>query len=439
MSSLALQTRRPDVVITHGLRTVFAKIGGALRDVSAVELGRQAVVELLHTADLDPERVDEVILGCAGNPIDAANVARVVALRANLPQRTPAVTVQRNCGSALEAITTATERIRSGRARLLIAGGVESMSNYPLVFRHSAVRIFEVLARSRDTASRLRALARFRPRDFKPVISLARGLTDPVCGLNMGETADVLAKEFGIDRDQQDAFALRSHQRAAAAEEAGRFNDERIPVLMPPTYSDAVEADVGPRPDQSLEALGKLRPAFDRRFGTVTPGNACMVTDGAAVTLVMDADMARELGYEPLGRVAGYAWAGLSPRRMGLGPCYATPMALKEAGRRLGDMDLVEINEAFAVQVLACLLCLRSSSFARDELGGLLSTVALGEIDPQRLNVNGGAIALGHPVGATGARLVITLLHELARRDTHRGLTTLCIGGGQGGAIVLER
>ena len=424
------------IVITHGLRTVFAKAGTALRDVSAVELGRQAVVELVARADLDPDRVDEVILGCAGNPTDAANIARVVALRANLPRRTPAMTVQRNCGSGMEAITTAAERIRSGRAEVIVAGGVESMSNYPLLFTRAAQRKFEALYRARTLGARLRALTSFRLRDLTPEVSLATGLTDPVCGLNMGQTAEVLAKEFRISRDEQDRFALRSHQLATAAEQAGRFELERIPVFVPPAYDRTVRTDVGPRASQSLEALAKLRPAFDRRFGTVTAGNSCMITDGAAVALVMSEGAARNLGYEPMGRIAGYGWGGLSPRRMGLGPCFAMPKALDDAGMTLEQIDLVELNEAFAAQVLACLLCLRSAAFAREELG---RDRPVGEIPLEKLNVNGGAIALGHPVGTTGARLVVTLLIELAQRGLQRGVATMCIGGGQGGAMVVER
>ena len=424
------------VVITHGLRSVYAKFGTALRNVSAVELGRQVITELIERADIDPQRVDEVIVGCAGNPVDAANIARVLALKTNLPRTVPAVTVQRNCGSGLEAITSAAERIRSGRARAVIAAGVESMSHYPLFFSAATQAKFEALAQARTVGARLGALSRFRPRDFSPEIALEAGLTDPVCGLNMGETAEVLAREFQISRDIQDEFALRSHQLVTAAEEAGRFAAERIPIFLPPGYDQMVDADSGPRSGQSMEALGKLMPVFDRRHGTVTAGNSCMVSDGGAAVLVMEEGMAQELGYEPLGRVAGYAWAGCLPRRMGLGPCYATPPALAEAGLKLADLDLIELNEAFAAQVLACELCFRSSAFAREELG---RNHAVGEIDRDRLNVNGGAIALGHPVGSSGTRLVVTLLHELARRSVRWGLATLCVGGGQGGAMVLER
>ena len=425
-----------EVVVTHGLRTVFAKAGTALRCIPAVELGRQAVGELVARADISPDRIDEVIFGCAGNPIDAANIARVVALRANLPQRIPAVTVQRNCGSGLEAITTAAERIRSGRAEVVVAGGVESMSGYPLLYSRAAKRVFEDVYRARSSTARLSALSSFRLRHFRPEIALRTGLTDPVCGLNMGETAEVLAKEFGITREEQDQFALRSHELAVAAEAEGRFQAERMSVYVPPRYETTIDTDVGPRANQSMEALAKLRPAFDRQHGTVTPGNSCMVTDGAAVVLVMEAGVAAGLGYNPLGRIAGYGWGGLSPRRMGLGPCFAVPRALDDAGIKLDQVDLVELNEAFAAQVLACLLCFRSGAFAREELG---RDNAVGDIPMERLNVNGGAIALGHPVGTTGARLVVTLLMEMARRQVVRGLATMCIGGGQGGAVVLER
>jgi len=425
------------VVITHGLRSVYAKFGTVLRNVSAVELGRQVITELIERADIDPQRVDEAIVGCAGNPVDAANIARILALKTNLPRTVPAVTVQRNCGSGLEAITSAVERIRSGRAQVVIAAGVESMSHYPLFFSAAAQAKFEALAQARTVGARLGALSRFRPRDFSPEIALEAGLTDPVCGLNMGETAEVLAREFQISRDLQDEFALRSHQLVTAAEEAGRFAAERIPIFLPPGYDQMVDADSGPRSGQSMEALEKLMPVFDRRHGTVTAGNSCMVSDGGAAVLVMEEGVAQELAYEPLGRVAGYAWAGCLPRRMGLGPCYATPPALAEAGlKKLADLDLIELNEAFAAQVLACELCFRSSAFAREELG---RNHAVGEIDRDRLNVNGGAIALGHPVGSSGTRLVVTLLHELARRSVRWGLATLCVGGGQGGAMVLER
>jgi acetyl-CoA acetyltransferase family protein len=266
-----------------------------------------------------------------------------------------------------------------------------------------------------------------------PRIALAEGLTDLVCGLNMGQTAEVLAREFRITREQQDAFALQSHVRALAGKE--RLREEIVPVFAPPGY-EAVLDDVGPREGQTLEALARLKPYFDRRNGTVTVGNSCQVTDGAVALLIGDDATARRWAPPPLGRIRAFAFAGLAPGRMGLGPVFAAARALDRAGLTMADMELIEINEAFAAQVLACLAASKSDRFARTELG---RERALGEIPMERLNVNGGAIALGHPVGASGARLLLTLLHELRRRDLKRGLAALCVGGGQGAAFVLER
>jgi len=266
-----------------------------------------------------------------------------------------------------------------------------------------------------------------------PRIALAEGLTDLVCGLNMGQTAEVLAREFRIPREQQDAYALQSHQRAVAARE--RLREEIVPVFTAPKY-EAVRDDVGPREGQTIEALAKLRPYFDRRNGTVTVGNACQVTDGAVALLIGDEATAQAWPSAPLGRIRSFAFAGLAPSRMGLGPVFAAAKALERAGLALADVDLFEINEAFAAQVLACLAAAKSDAFARDELG---RDRALGEFPIDRLNVNGGAIALGHPVGASGARLLLTLLHEMRRRGVRRGLASLCVGGGQGAAFVLER
>ena len=308
------------------------------------------------------------------------------------------------------------------------------MSGIPLLFRQEAKQVFEAIARSRSGLGRLRHLLRFRPRHFKPVIALLKGLTDPVCGMIMGETAELLAREFGISRVQQDAYALESHLRALAARE--RLADEIVPYYVPPTNRSVVTQDVGPREGQSLKALSRLRPFFDRSNGTVTPGNSCMVTDGAAAVVVMSGKAARRLTIEPLGSLRSYAYAGLDPERMGLGPVYAAPKALAKAQLSLSDMDLIELNEAFAAQVLACLEAFRSKEFAQEHLG---LDEPVGTVDPQKLNVNGGAIALGHPVGSSGTRLVLTLLKELARRNKRLGLATLCVGGGQGGALVLER
>jgi acetyl-CoA C-acetyltransferase/acetyl-CoA acyltransferase len=364
--------------------------------------------------------VEEVILGNIAQPADTANIARVIALRLGLRTEVPASTVQRNCASAMEAISQGFDKIRFGQRDLMLVGGVESMSNIPLLFPKSYARKLMNLARARSFLQKAGAVSTFRPKDLKPVIAIEEGLTDPVCGQNMGETAENLAREFGISRAEQDAFALRSHERAVRSAEDGFFADEIVPLYPPPDFGQVAE-DVGPRKSQTIEALAKLRPYFDRRFGTVTVGNACPITDGGCMLLLASEEKARELA---------------KPDRMGLGPAFASPDALDKAGLSLGDIDRVELNEAFAAQVLANKIAFESEEFAREELG---RSEPIGELDLEKLNVNGGAIALGHPVGATGARLVLTLLRELERSGLRRGLATLCVGGGQGGAMVVER
>jgi acetyl-CoA acetyltransferase family protein len=294
---------------------------------------------------------------------------------------------------------------------------------------------FSRLSRARSVWQKATAVATLRPRHFRPVAALECGLTDPTCGLIMGKTAEILAHEFGVSRREQDEFALHSHQRAAAAAAVGRFKEETVPVYVGDRF-EPVTGDVGPRANQTLEALAKLKPIFDRRDGTVTVGNSCQVTDGAAAALVMDAERATAEGLEPLGYVRAYAYAGLDPARMGLGPVFAIDRLLRATGLQLRDVGLLEINEAFAAQVLACLKAMASRRFAAEHLN---RGDPLGEVDPERLNVNGGAIALGHPVGATGARLILTLLMEMRRRDVGLGIAALCVGGGQGAAILLER
>ncbi len=422
------------VVILGGYRTPFVKAGTELADVSAVELGRVAAEETMLRLEVPFDAVDEVIFGNIAQPANAANVARVIALRAGFPQATPAYTVCRNCASGMEALARGFDRIRSGGAELILAGGTESMSNIPLLFPKSYVKKLMRLARARGPVGKIATLLKFRPKDLKPVIALEQGLTDPICGLNMGETAEGLSRDFAISREEQDHFALESHRRAVAATAGGIFREEIVPIYRSGDFK-AVSEDVGPRSNQTIEALTKLRPYFDRRFGTVTVGNACPVTDGACALLLASEEKARELGIAPMARVLSYSFAGCPPDRMGLGPVFAAPRALDAAGLKLKDVDRVEINEAFAAQVLACLQAFRSRSFAQERLG---RPEAVGEIDPAKLNVNGGAIALGHPVGTSGARLVLTLCRELQRRGLRHGLATLCVGGGQGGAMVIE-
>jgi len=426
-------TEEPAGWIVSGVRTPFVKAGTALRETPAYELGRVAIGELLSRDELDPERIDEVMLGNCAGPAEAANVARITALRAGIPEPVPAATVHRNCASGMEAVASAYYRIAAGAARLVLAGGVESMSQIPLLFGSEYAAWLEGLMRARNAFQKAAALARFRPRMLAPRIALAEGLTDLVCGLNMGQTAEVLSREFRITRQRQDEYALMSHQRAIAARD--RLREEIVPIFPPPRH-EMLRDDVGPREGQTLEALAKLKPYFDRKNGTVTVGNSCQVTDGAVALLVADEATARAWPTPPLGRIRSFAFAGLSPRRMGLGPVFAISRALERADLTLADIERFEINEAFAAQVIACLEAMRSDAFAHAELS---RDRALGEIPLEILNVNGGAIALGHPVGASGARLLLTLLLDMRRNRLKRGCAALCVGGGQGAAFILER
>jgi acetyl-CoA C-acetyltransferase/acetyl-CoA acyltransferase len=425
----------PEAVIIGGVRTPFVKAGGPMRFVPAQELGRLATRELLYRLELAPSAVDELIAGNVASPIDAANVGRVIALNAGIPQDRVAHTVSRNCASGFECVTQAVERVRAGLARTVVAVGVDSMSNVPVCWSRRLTEHLWQFTRARSSFAKLMVLAGVRPRDLAPEIGVKSGLTDPVSGLMMGETAEKIAREMHISREEQDSFALTSHQKAAAAWSAGRLADEVLCVYPEPDLKPIAQ-DIGPRADQSMEALGRLKPYFDPKYGSVTVGNSCQVTDGAAAVLVMEEAAARAAGYRPLGRIRSYAYAGCDPARMGLGPVFATARALAAAKLQLADMDLVELNEAFAAQLLGCLRAFRSTEFAQNYLG---TSRPMGDIDLERLNVNGGAIALGHPVGATGTRLVLTLLRELQQRNQSLGLATLCVGGGQGGAIVVER
>lgn len=414
------------VYILGGARTPYAKMGTDLAKVSAVELGRAASVEALARSGVTAEDVDQVVFGNIATPVDAANIARVIALRAGVPQDRPAHSVSRNCASGIESVVQAARLIQSGEARVVLAGGVESMTQIPFLYRERAKAALAAVGTARSFGQRLQSFLRIPfGQLLSPVVGLKEGLTDPVCGLNMGETAEVLARELGITREEQDAFALRSHQRATEAQRAGRLREEIVPVPVPPDYERLAARDNGVRENQTLEALAKLRPVFDRRYGTVTAGNASQITDGAAAVVVAGAGYVRDRGLKALGRLAGWGVAGLEPERMGLGPSRSTPPALKRAGLAMKEIGLVEMNEAFAAQVLANL-----RAFAEDP--------ELGEIDPETLNVNGGAIALGHPVGSSGTRLILTLLLEMRRRKVQHGLATLCVGGGQGASAILE-
>ena len=421
------------LAIIDGVRTPFSKAGGALAGFSADDLGAVAARELMARTAFPATALDELIAGNVAQPIEAANVARVIALKAGLPESMIASSVHRNCASGMEAITTAANRILSDEADHILCVGSESMSNIPLIYGRQMTALFGRMMKARSVWQRLGVWAGFRPSFLTPIVGIQVGLTDPVCGLNMGQTAEILAREFSVTRQDQDGFALMSHQRAAAAEQ--RLGEEIVPLPLAPKYEGVLTRDDGPRANQDLAALGKLKPYFDKVAGTVTVGNACPITDGAAALLVMREAKAKAMGLKPIGYLRDYAYAALDGKRMGLGPVYASARLFAKTGLALTDFDLVELNEAFAAQVIACERAFASPSFAKDQLK---RDTPLGVIDRDRLNVNGGAIALGHPVGATGARLVLTILKELRRRGLNRGLATLCIGGGQGAALALE-
>jgi len=423
-----------EIVVVSGWRSALGKAGGALAGMTAVELGASVVRETLARSPLDAEQLDAVVIGNVIQPSEAANIARVIALTAGVPQRVPAHTVQRNCASGMQAVTDASEKILSGRLDVVLAGGVESMTHAPMLFHDRFREAVVSLHKARDLPSRTRALLAMAKAPWKPRFSLLEGLNDPTVQLSMGQTAEVLAREFGISRGAQDAFALQSHQRADAAWEQGFFDHEAIHLFPPPAFH-ALHRDEGIRTAQSMAALAALKPAFERTLGTVTAGNSSQITDGAAMLILTHRGKAEAEGWPIMGYIHDWAYSGCDPARMGLGPVFCSQTLLQSRGIRMRHIDRVEINEAFAAQVLACLQAMDSKAFAATRFN---AKKAMGAPDMERLNVRGGAIAMGHPVGMSGARLILTLLNQL-RHDTGGGLglATLCVGGGQGGAVLL--
>ena len=420
------------VCLVEGLRTPFTKAGKEFSKLHPSSLAARNLQELLFRQKQPDIKIDEVIIGNVANLPDAANIARVISLQAGLPESTSAMTVHRNCASSLESVATATAKLQAGMLQTAIAGGVESMSQIPFLFSYGMQNLIHEIMTTRSLSQKLKKLLKFRLKFLKPRWGLLEALTDPFTGINMGETAEVLAKEFQISREDQDELAFQSHKKACYAEK--KLQEEIVPVFVDPDYK-MVSKDTGPRSQMNKEKVSKMPAYFDRRYGTVTVANSCPINDGSAMLLLMREDQARSMQLQPLVKIRSLAFSGLDPRRMGLGPAYATPLALKQAGLSLKDIGLVEINEAFAAQVLACLQALGSREFCTKHLG---LSEAVGEIDTGILNVNGGAIALGHPVSATGARMILTLAKEMKRRQVQFGLATLCIGGGQGGACILE-
>ena len=424
------------IAIIAGFRSPMGKAGGVLKNLTAHDLGARIAKEVLIRSKVDLEKIDEVIIGNVAQPAEAANVARVIALKAGIPESVPAFTVHRNCASGMEAMTTAMSKIQNGEAEIIFAGGVESMSNIPLFFGKKMTALFGNLMKAKTLSQKLSVLTSFRLHFLTPVIGLVQGLTDPISGLIMGCTAENIAKDFKITREEQDQFSLRSHQKAEAAMTNGNFKEEIIPVFNNDEKNSLmIEEDEGVRKGQTLEVLAKMKPYFEKVTGTVTVANSSQVTDGAAFALLMSESKAKELGLEVLGYIRNFAYAGMDPSRMGLGPVFASKKLFDKTGLTLQDMELIEINEAFAAQVIGCTRAFASDEFCEKHFG---MKQAMGEINPEILNVNGGGIALGHPVGMSGARIIIHLLRELKRRGKNRGLATLCIGGGQGGAVILE-
>jgi acetyl-CoA C-acetyltransferase len=422
------------IYIIDGARTPFLKARNRPGPFAASDLATDAGRALLLRQPFAPTDLDEVILGCAAPSPDEVNIGRVVALRMGCGHRVPGWTVMRNCASGMQALDSAMDSMRAGRSHLVLAGGVDALSRAPLLFSDAMVSWLANWYAAKTPGRRAAVLAQFRLGYLAPVIGLMKGLTDPIVGLLMGQTAENLAFRFGISRGEMDAFAARSHQRVLAAQRDGRFDGEVIPLFD--RAGNVYPADDGVRDDSTPENLAKLKPFFDRKYGNVTAGNSSQVTDGAAWLLLATEDAVRRFGLTPKGRIADSQWAALDPAQMGLGPVYAATPLLQRNRLALADVDAWEINEAFAAQVIACLRAWRDDAFCRDELG---LPAALGALDEDKLNVDGGAVALGHPVGASGARIVLHVLRVLERTGGRRGVAAICIGGGQGGAMLVER
>ena len=423
--------RRP-VYIVDGNRTPFLKVKGKPGPFTASDLAVQAGRALLARQPFEPNALDEVIVGCMMPGPDEANVARVIALRLGCGKHVPAWTVQRNCASGLQAIDCAADDIANGRSNLVLAGGVESMSHAPVLFNLEMVGWLADLNAAKSVGAKLGVFSKLRPKHLSPVIGLLRGLTDHTVGLSMGQTAEILAQRFNVTREDMDQYAMESHQRLAAAQDTGHLQE--IETLYDASGKH-YNADDGLRRDTDMARLAKLKPVFDRPFGKVTAGNSAQVTDGAAMLILASEDAVKKYGLKVLGRIIDSHWAGLDPAQMGLGPAHAMAPILKRQQLSVANVDYWEINEAFATQVLACVRAWQDAEYCRTELG---FDAAIGAIPRERLNVDGGGVSLGHPVGASGARVVLHLLNVLKRNGAKRGMASLCIGGGQGGAMLIE-
>jgi len=429
------------VYIVDGARTPFLKSRNRPGPFSASDLATAVGKALLVRQPFAPEELDEVILGCAAPSVDEVNIGRVAALRMGCGEKVPGWTVMRNCASGMQSLDSAMANMLSGRCNLVLAGGVDALSRVPLLYSEAMVMWFSNFIAAKSPLRKAGLFLKLKPAQLlNPVIGIMKGLTDPYVGLLMGQTAENLAYRFGVDRRQMDEFAARSHERVIRAQESGFFGEahDGLAAEIVPLFDDRgnlYKDDDGVRKDSIAENLGKLKPFFDRKYGNVTAGNSSQITDGAAWLVLATEEAVKRHDLKPVGRIADSQWAGLDPAQMGLGPVHASTPILKRHGLGLNDLDAWEINEAFAAQVLGCLAAWKEDGYCREQLG---LEGALGDLDTDRLNVDGGAIALGHPVGASGARIVLHLLHALKRRRGKRGMASICIGGGLGGAMLVE-
>ena len=422
------------VAIIRGVRTPFAKSGTHYARLTALDLGKMAVTELVQRSGIDPKSVQEVIYGNVIPSVKAPNIAREIILGTGLPRQIPGYTVGKACASSNQAITAGADMIARGYADTVIAGGAESLSDIPILFSRNMAEAFTGAAKAKSVAARLGAFKKVRPKDLVPD---APAIAESTTGLSMGESAEKMAKENGITREAQDRFALQSHLRAAKAVAEGRFKDEVMTVVLPPSFDDVVETDNLVRADTTYDALAKLRPVFDRKYGTLTAGNSSPLTDGASAILLMSEEKAKAEGLKPIGYLRSYAYAATDPFDQLLqGPVFALPIALERAKLRLDEIKVIEMHEAFAAQVLSNIQWMGSKKIAQEKLG---RSEPAGDIDPEKINRTGGSIAIGHPFGATGARIVTTVCNELQRTGEQYGLVTVCAAGGIGVAMVLER
>jgi len=422
------------VAIVYGLRTPFAKAGTLFKELTSLDLGKIATVELVNRTEIDPGEIDKVILGTVLPSIKTSNLAREIALSSGIPASVPAFTVTSACASATQAFTNAVESILSGDSEVVVAGGVESISDFPVLFSKSFRNMLFDSSKGKNLLQKAKPFLKMGVSDIAPDIP---AIAERSTGLTMGESAEKMARQNQISRAEQDSFALRSHLLAYKAQKEEIIRKEMVNTFVPPDFEEPVLIDNSVKSDLSIEALSALKPAFDKQYGTVTAGNSAPLSDGACAMLLMSDEKARSLGYKPLGYVRSYAYSALDPSdQLLMGPAYSTPVALERAGLSLKDMDLIEIHEAFSAQVLSNIKAFASKKFAEEKLS---RTKAIGEIDIDKVNVTGGSIAIGHPFGATGGRIIMTLLYGLHRRQGNFGLATVCAAGGLGASIVLEK